>query len=114
MMDQSDIPYMTGIDVRDSKVELYVYDKQELLDYLKNMKMELPAHTRINEVDRLGEEVENIYGGKIIKFFITEIKCNVNSCCTLLAIPNRNTNNLCSGPIWVNAGFIDGLWDSGA
>ena len=63
MMDQSGIPYMTGIDVRDSKVVLYVYDKHELLDYLENMKMELPAHTRINEADLLGEEVINIHGG---------------------------------------------------
>ena len=63
MMDQSDIPFMTGINVIENKVELHVYDAQEVIDYLQDMKLGLPAHTRINEVNELGEEVEDIYGG---------------------------------------------------
>ena len=63
MINQSDIPFMTGINVIENKVELYVYDAQKVFDYLQDMKLWLPNHTRINEVNHLGEEVEDIYGG---------------------------------------------------
>jgi hypothetical protein len=63
MMSQSNIPFMTGINVMENRVEIYVHETAEVPNYLLDLNILLPEHTRIIKVNEIGKEVADIFGG---------------------------------------------------
>jgi hypothetical protein len=63
IMSQSNIPFSTGINVMENRVEVYVLDTAEVTTFLQDLKTALPDHTRIIKVNEIGKEVTDIYGG---------------------------------------------------
>ena len=56
IMEGSTIPFMTGINVQENQVDLYVLDEGEVLLYLQEKNLTLPEHTQVIKVDELGNE----------------------------------------------------------
>jgi len=63
IMSQSNIPFRTGINVMENRVEVYVLDTAEVSTFLRDSNIALPEHTRIIKVNEIGKEVTDIYGG---------------------------------------------------
>lgn len=53
LLKSSDIPFMTGIDTSEGKVNLYVTDLSAVTNYLKSIGQSLPEHVKIVQVKSL-------------------------------------------------------------
>lgn len=63
LLKSSEIPFMTGIDTSEGKVNLYVTDASEVTGYLKSIGKLLPEQVRIIQLKSLATPVEGIYDG---------------------------------------------------
>ncbi|HPH97728.1 MAG TPA: S1 family peptidase [Anaerolineaceae bacterium] len=63
IMNQSNIPFRTGINVAENTIMVYVVDVAKITSYLQDMNTSLPEHTRIIKVNEINKEVADIYGG---------------------------------------------------
>lgn len=65
---QSNMPFRTGINVIDNRVEIYVLDLAGVTAFIRNSGISFPEHTRISQVDVLYIEVADIYGGLALSY----------------------------------------------
>jgi len=63
IMNQSNFPFRTGINVKENRVEVYVLDTAEVSTFFRVSNIVLPEHTHIIKVNEIGNEVTDIYGG---------------------------------------------------
>ncbi|GIW61052.1 MAG: hypothetical protein KatS3mg087_2118 [Patescibacteria group bacterium] len=63
IMNQSNFPFRTGINVMENRVEVYVLDTEEVSTFFRDSNIVLPEHTHIIKVNEIGKEVTDIYGG---------------------------------------------------
>ncbi|GIW61076.1 MAG: hypothetical protein KatS3mg087_2142 [Patescibacteria group bacterium] len=56
IMNQSNFPFRTGINVMENRVEVYVLDTEEVSTFFRDSNIVLPEHTHIIKVNEIGKE----------------------------------------------------------